>query len=263
MTGRARSRQAGLLAFFVASLSQQVAGQSLSLDPPRLEVSVKAGEEATESLLVRNGGRKAVSIRISLEPFALTEDGSVESGKASTGPHDATGWVRVNPTSLEIEPGETEVVRLTVRAPGTAHGTHWTALFAETLPDAEAPPETVSIGLRLGSYLYVSVGKGEKPAADLTLSSGAAAPEFRAEVVHRSGGIIRLDGEWRLLDTKGAVLRKERLAFPLFPGAKRALHWKPSELSSKAVGRVELRLTGPGVKLMRGAAVGVEQDRSK
>src|SRR5258706_10718994 len=206
MTGRARAlRLAGLAALSVASLSNPVDAQSLSLDPPRLEMTAKPGAEATESLLVRNGGTKSIAVRVSVEPFSISEEGGVMTGKAFAGSRDASGWVRVNPSSLEIGPGSSEVVRVSVRVPANAGGAYWTSLFVESLPNDAATLEALSIGLRLGSYPYVSVGKVERPAAELSLGirGGSSAPEARAEIVHPAGGVIRFGAERRLLNAKG------------------------------------------------------------
>lgn len=244
-------------------LHTQLSGQSLSLsvDPPRLELKLKAGEEATESVVIRNGGGASVLIRAAVEPFGIAKDGSVESGKALAGPHDASPWVRVNPSSLTLDPASSEAIRITVRAPAGASGSYWTCLFVESLPAPAAGAEageTLSVGLRLGSYVYVSVGKIEKPSAELGLTvstTEGGGYTARAELSHTAGGVLRLQGQWRLLGPKGDVLSKEeQTEVALLPGTKRILSWKSENPGSlPAASRIELRFEGSGLSLRRDA----------
>jgi hypothetical protein len=232
----------------------------LSLDPPRLELKARPGGEATAAAELRNEGTSAVHVRIGIEPFTLDDDGAVVSGRAAAGAHDATRWVRLNPSEAEIAPGESQVLRLTVSAPETARGTYWAYLFAETFsPAVAAPgdrpqPEPVRVGVRLGSFVYVEAGEIGKPAADLELTAWRQGSELaaRAELVHRSGGVLRLTARFALSAPGAGASPEQPTELALLPGGRRVLRWAVP--APAAASSVVIEISGPGISLRRDAA---------
>jgi hypothetical protein len=232
-------------------------GLSLSIDPPRQDLKVLPGREATATLEVRNPGDAPVTLRLKAEPFAVDEDGSVRTGRAAAGPHDATEWLRLSPGGTVVAPGESAVVRVSARAPEGAHGTYWSLVYAETVaPDPGGTgrgPEPVGMGLRLGSFLYVIAGDVGPAAAeaDLRASRDAEGVLAHATVTHVSGGVLRLRAAWRAVDARGATVAEGEEDLAVLPGARRQLTWRPA---GSAVSRVLLVLTG-SVTLRREAPV--------
>ena len=248
---------AGALLFADASADEPRAGSkrlSLALDPPRIEWRAAAAQERTDVVSLRNGGADVLAVRVSVEAFGLDEEGNVVSARHG-GAHDAAEWIRVNPSTLQIEAGETASVRVTLRVPaGTPPGTAWALLVAESLSAGRGAGDEgrgLSLGLRLGCYLYAEIGKAAAPAVEAALAAAPAGESagVTAVVTHRSGGILRLDARWRLLDGKGSLLREELVSFPLFPEARRVLQWRPPSSSAAQPARVELRIEGSGVKV--------------
>jgi hypothetical protein len=232
-------------------------GLSLSVDPPRQELRVAPGREATATIEVRNPGDAPVTLRLKADPFAVEEDGSVRTGRAAAGPHDATEWLRVSPSGTVIAPGESAVIRVTARPPEGARGTYWALVYAETIApeskDSGRGPEPVGMGLRLGSFLYVAVGDFGRAAAeaDLNASRDAEGTLARATIVHVSGGVLRLRAAWRAVDARGETVADAEEEIAVLPGARRRLTWRPA---GSGISRVFLALTG-SVTLRREAPV--------
>jgi len=169
-------------------------------------------------------------------------------------------------------------VRVTVRVPLDAPaGVAWALLAAETIlgpsGGGDDAARGLSVGLRLGSYVYVEVGKMAAPAVEAEIQAGSpgGAPDAEAgspaggvpgsggaaataTVTHRAGGILRLEARWRLLDHAGKVLREEASSLTLLPDSRRVLRWSPAE--AERANRFELRIEGPGVKVVRTAPLG-------
>ena len=248
-----------LAAAFLAAGASGAAGSglSLSVDPPRQELKVAPGREATATLEVRNPGDAPVTLRLKSEPFTVDEDGNVHTGRVAAGPHDATEWLRVSPGGTVVAPGESAVVRVTTRPPEGAQGTYWALVYAETAaPESKESgrgPEPVGMGLRLGSFLYVVVGSPGPAAADADLSASRDAEGVLAcaTVSHVSGSVLRLRAAWRAVDARGAVVAESEDEFAVLPDGRRRLTWRPE---GNAVSRVFLALTG-GVTLRREAPV--------
>ncbi len=232
-------------------------GLSLSLDPPRQELKVAPGREATATLEVRNPGDAPVTLRLKAEPFTVDEDGGVGTGRAVAGPHDATEWLRVSPSGTVVAPGESAVIRVTARPPEGAHGTYWALVYAETAaPESNGTgrgPEPVGMGLRLGSFLYVVVGDSGPAAAeaDLSASRDAEGTLATASIVHVSGAVLRVRAAWRAVDAHGAAVADAEEEIAVLPGGRRRLTWRPA---ASGVSRVFLALTG-SVTLRREAPI--------
>jgi hypothetical protein len=248
-----------LAAAFLAAGSARAPGSglALSVDPPRQELRAAPGREATATLEVRNPGDAPVTLRLKAEPFSVDEGGNVAAGRAAAGPHDATEWLRVSPSGTVVAPGESAVVRVTARPPEGARGTYWSLVYAETVgsePGGGARgPEPVGMGLRLGSFLYVTVGDSGPAAADADLSASrdAEGALARATIVHVSGGVLRLRAAWRAVDARGAAVADAEEEIAVLPAGRRRLTWRPA---GAGVARVFLALTG-SVTLRREAPV--------
>jgi hypothetical protein len=232
-------------------------GLSLSVDPPRQELRAVPGQESTATIEVRNPGDAPVTLRLKAEPFTVDEDGNVGTGRAAAGSHDATEWLRVSPGGAVVAPGESAVIRVTARPPEGARGTYWSLVYAETAaPESKGDgrgPEPVGMGLRLGSFLYVTVGDSGRAAAeaDLSASRDAEGTLAHATIAHVSGGVLRLRAAWRAVNARGEAVADAEEEIAVLPGARRRLTWRPA---GSGASRVFLALTG-SVTLRREAPV--------
>jgi len=251
-TGSRLSLPLRLTLFFFASAARGAtpSGLALSLDPPRLELNAEAGAEKTETVVIANGSRAKVALKIYGLPFSVDEAGRVATGRAAAGPRDASGWLRINPAETVVEAGESAVVRVTLRVPREASGAYWTMVFAESLAprplaSPASGPEPVNVGLRVGSYVYVQVGRPEAPSVDASLSVGREDGGLAAicQVVHRSGGVLRLTARWR-----AAGSSEEE--FVLLPGGRRIVRFQPQG-GLRATEHVQVEIEGSGIRLRR------------
>ena len=138
------------------------AGVSLSVAPVRVEHLVQQGERGTDMILVTNDGTASTRVKVSIEDWTLTRDGSPMFMKAEKNPYSCADWIRINPVDFRIPAGQTKEVRYTVTVPqGIEDGGYRAAIIFETVPDV-TPGEKkkrMLIKGRIATILYEVVGK--------------------------------------------------------------------------------------------------------
>ena len=135
---------------------------SIGVSPIRIEHSVGQGERGTDMISVTNDGSAATRLRISVEDWSLTKDGNPVFMKTGENAYSCARWIRVNPTDLRIEPGQTKEVRFTVSVPqGVEDGGYRAAIIIETVPDATPGEKVKRVFLRgrIATIIYEVVGK--------------------------------------------------------------------------------------------------------
>jgi P pilus assembly chaperone PapD len=151
-----------LVMFGIIPCSALSAEVSISVSPIRVEHLTKQGERGTDMFSVTNDGTAPTRLKVSIEDWSLTKDGTPIFMKAEKNPYSCAEWVRVNPVDFRIGPGQTREVRYTVTVPeGIENGGYRTAIVFETVPDADPGEKTRRVLLRgrIAAILYEVVGK--------------------------------------------------------------------------------------------------------
>lgn len=176
-------------------------------DDPRAQLyvvdQVKPGATFTRKLEVTNGDPAAMDVLLYAVPAAIAH------GNFTAGPRGEPGlipqWVSVAPANVHLEPGSRATFVATFRVPADAPpGEVYGAIMAER---PAQPGSGVSVALRAGVRVYLSVGPGGEPASDFTVDSLTAErdasrrPKVVAQVHNTGGRALDLAGTLRL--TKG------------------------------------------------------------
>jgi P pilus assembly chaperone PapD len=140
----------------------QTAG--LGLDPGRIEIAMKPGQEKTIGFTI-DSPFSEVSVRgrllLSLTDWNINEDTSIIYAEAGSMKNSASSWVVFSPAAVTISSGQKQLVRVTVRVPAqTAPGLYRTAIFVQERPPASPPQngeQLVYIRFRYVFFLYVIV----------------------------------------------------------------------------------------------------------
>jgi len=148
----------------------------LGLNPGRAEVEVMPGEEKTVSFRIDSPPSEQPvrgHLLLSLTDWKINQDTSVTYVDPGSLPDSAAKWVVFSPSSLSIDSGQSQLVRVTVRVPeGTTKGVYRAGVFVQERPPA-APPKpgehVMMFRFRYLFSLYVMVGQlsGEGHLADL------------------------------------------------------------------------------------------------
>ena len=135
---------------------------SIGVAPIRVEHWVKQGERGTDMISVSNDGSVPTRLKVSVEDWNLTKDGNPIFMKTGESLYSCARWIRVNPSDLRIEPGQTKEVRFTVSVPqGIEDGGYRAAIIFETVPDSTPGEKVKRVFLRgrIAAIIYEVVGK--------------------------------------------------------------------------------------------------------
>ena len=91
---------------------------------------------ATQAVTVWNSGKETVRVRARITDWDLARDGSPQfEGVPESGPFSASGWIRVAPPELVIDPGKDGIVRFNLTVPQeVAPAGYRTGILFEFLP---------------------------------------------------------------------------------------------------------------------------------
>jgi hypothetical protein len=180
-------------------------------DDPRARVyvvdQVKPGATFTRHVEVSNGDKQAADLLVYPAPATITD------GQFAIGPQGAAGqvprWTTVSPSRLHLAPGARATVTATFRVPrDAAAGEYYGAVVAER---PARPDRGVSVAVRAGIRVYLSVGPGGEPASDFSVDSLTAARDasgrpFVLAKVHNTGGrALDMAGSLRLTEGPGSL----------------------------------------------------------
>jgi hypothetical protein len=164
---------------------------------------VQPGASIERRVEVVNGTQGRVPVKLYAGSAAIARGEFVAHDDERSG--EIPRWASVEPSSVELDPGEARRVLVRIRVPQDArHGEHYGAVWAE-LPAGEATPG-VNVVNRVGVRIYLSVGSGREPSSDFEVSTLTARrdPERRPVVE----ATVRNTGE-RALDMRGSLVLED------------------------------------------------------
>lgn len=154
-----------VLLFAIAStvLSQGVI--SLNVWPPKIELTVMAGESRTGIINVDNKGSTVVRVSAYITDVGMDKNGEVSFPEGGTLPFSCEPWLLVNPEQFSLSQGSNQKVRYTIKVPRDASGTYLASIFFQTKPDDRPLATGSAISARISSMIIVNVtGSGSKAA---------------------------------------------------------------------------------------------------
>ncbi len=179
-------------------------------DDPRANVyivdHVAPGAVVSRQVEVINGEQERVSV-LAYPAAAQVADGAFTAADGR-GSNELAAWMTVQPDALDLGPGERGVLQVTIRVPAdAADGERFAVVFAER-PDA-ADADGVSIALRAGIRVYLSVGEGPEGTSDFSIQTFVAGRDpagervLAAKVLNTGERTLDLTGE--LVLTSGSL----------------------------------------------------------
>lgn len=176
----------------------------ISVIPNRV---VLEGRTRAAEVLLKNSGTVRASFRVSMVEKDMTEEGRLADRVRKEGEITAADLVRFSPRQVDLEPGESQIVRLQVRKPeNLPDGEYRSHLLLQGIPPArqaqsiqgESADRTLSFGITqvLGISIPVIVRQGALE-AEVSLAHGD--PVFYQPTYKDSAPVISL---W--LERKGS-----------------------------------------------------------
>lgn len=140
------SRKARLFILILAflSLGTYSLGQHLpaiDITPLLFKAQLAPGQSRTGTFGVTNRGDKGISLKIGLKDFTITKEGGfivLEPG--TLGEHSLANYLTYSPQSMELKPGESQMVHYSFTLPSDATDPHWATLIVSP----EIPTQTIT-----------------------------------------------------------------------------------------------------------------------
>jgi P pilus assembly chaperone PapD len=210
-----------ILLIVLGWLAPAQAQVSVEVSPLRVEIQAGPGATSTQAVTLNNGGTEPVRVRARLSDWDLARDGSPQfEGVPEGGPFSATGWVRVAPPELVIDPGKDGIVRFSLTVPlGTAPSGYRAGILFEFVPPGSeiVNKKAMQFRSRIATLIYVNVG--DPPAAveltDLSQRVTAERTQLIAVLANTGKRTVRTKGTMTIFDAGGKQL--EQIPVPDVP----------------------------------------------
>ena len=130
------------------------------------EMSAKAGDIYTGTIVLQNDGDTGEEVNIYQTDYTFSCDGSTTYGEPGLLPRSNAPWIAFSPQNLNIPAYSQQTVEYTVTVPqaDTLIGTYWSMLMVETLPQSQTAygQEDTRIGvdqvIRYGIQMVTNIG---------------------------------------------------------------------------------------------------------
>ncbi|MDO8836069.1 MAG: hypothetical protein Q7V01_10755, partial [Vicinamibacterales bacterium] len=224
---------AGLVAVLWAGVSGTAhaqGGLAVEVTPLRVELKMAAKATHTQVISLRNDGKETMVVRARIDEYWLSEDGTPQFKYAAADtPFSASGWVRLNPSTVTIAPGQTASVRATTTVPAEAQeGAYRCAVMFEFDPpglDLKSARKDMQFRGRVATIVYATVG-APKTAIDLVdlqvQPATSGAHDVIATLTNTGRGYARTKGTLVISAAGGVVVRQLTLpGVPVLPDSRR------------------------------------------
>jgi hypothetical protein len=218
-------------AAFQAALTSPALAQApaFSLNPMRQDVELAPGTEKTVAFEVK-AGPSATGDRgrlvVTPTDWKVEEDGSLTFSKTESEPASASSWTDFSPAALTIEPGRTQLVRITVAVPSkTTPGTYRTGLFvqeraAATVPEGEVRAIFVRVRFVFLLFVVVTPASSQPDLVNVEMDTSTPSTRLICEMSNAGTRHVRPLIFWTLKRGAEAVGQGTLRATVLLPGAK-------------------------------------------
>lgn len=205
-------------------------GLAVEVTPLRVELKMAAKATHTQVITLRNDGKEPMVVRARVDEYWLSDDGTPQfKFAAANTPFSAAAWVRLNPSTVTIAPGQTASVRATTTVPADAlDGAYRCAVMFEFDPpglDLKSARKDMQFRGRVATIVYATVG-APKTAIDLVdlqvQAARGGAHEVIATLTNTGRGYARTKGTIVIAAAGGAVIRQLPLpGVPVLPESRR------------------------------------------
>jgi hypothetical protein len=189
----------------------------LGIQPVTVEADAHAGDDYTGvirlGLSAEKNDKNAAPehIQVHIADWDMKPDGSILYAHPGTMPQSCAQWIQVNPTELDIAPGQVAEERYTVHLPkDLPDGDYRAIIFNQTRAIPVAGNKQISsVSGAIGTILYLSVGPHSRRAK---LLSFTANPRGAALVLSNcAADHLRVNGTLKVEDRSGATVDEFKL----------------------------------------------------
>ena len=206
-----------LLATCAVSAAPKASAETiaLSVSPPLIEMSLAQGGDRSLEVTVTNDGDRPFRAKAVVVDLTLNRNGDPLPGPSSSSRWSVAPWVALEPTDIEIRPGEQKKVRCRIRVPrGETGGRYGALLFAAARP-VDLAGSGMKLETRTGTVLMLTVARTERrraQVAELDVRSGEGPEVAIAAALRNNGNVhLRAAGEAVIRDGNNRVVARMKL----------------------------------------------------
>jgi len=109
----------------------------IAVSPASFHLNLKPGITQVKELLISNDTKAVHKFQLSLSDFRMGRTGKPEVIKAEDSKYALSKWVSLSPSYLELKPGESKKIGITIRIPNDESGNvaGWTLINVDNMKD--------------------------------------------------------------------------------------------------------------------------------
>jgi hypothetical protein len=211
---------------------------SFVVSPMEHHLRILAGQRGGSTILLRNNGQRALTLKLYLTDSRFGMDGREEDVPPGTVERSCAPWIGLGAELLELQPGEMRQITVELVVPEDARGSFWTKLYVEEMSAPEATRQEeggrsyqVFMRQRMGVRIFESVPGTEEPGAVVSRvrveAKGSGDRTLTVSVQNTGNSLLQCHGRIEVRNSRGEVVETLKPGtdgeFFVFPGAGREL----------------------------------------
>lgn len=201
---------------------------AISITPMRVDYKFKPGQTINDILAVSNTGDQAVRVKINIQNWKLSMQGSPVFSPLADDPYSCGRWIQINPVDFRLAAGQTRSIRYAITIPPQVElKSYRSAIMCEIIPDTKpGEPKKVQIKTQIAMVVYGTVGE-TVPQCEITglqAEKGKEMIDFVLLLKNRGMVHFRTKGSITLEDGQGKTVAKLDLPdVPALPESEREI----------------------------------------
>ena len=173
---------------------------SFSVEPSRIELSVPAGKQRGKTVRVSSRSDRPVHLKMYVQDVVFLPDGTSDFPAPGSTAWSCAKWITIIPDELDIPPGKTQEVRVSVAVPPETRGGSYAMVFFESGPSYTE--KGLGVNFRIGALTQVTVPNTEVYQAKLADLSVDSSRDVRVELFNEGNALIRPNGQLKVFDAR-------------------------------------------------------------
>ncbi|MFW5793357.1 MAG: hypothetical protein ACOCWC_03665 [Bacteroidota bacterium] len=148
-----------IIILILFAISTCLVAQDFEVAPIRIKFINNPGDTETKTITVKNHGNRKESITLTLRDYIVQRHGDMELLPAGSTRNSITNWITLNPSFVELQPNEEELIQVTFQAPVDDYSSKWGIIsFTSAIErTAYSADQNVQTGLFLSGRIDVFV----------------------------------------------------------------------------------------------------------
>lgn len=164
-----------ILAFQIFAISSCLIAQDFEVAPIRLNFRSNPGDTETKTITVKNHSNRKEAITLTLRDYIVQRHGDMDLLPSGSTKNSISNWVTLNPSFLELQPNEEQIIQVTFQAPVDDYFSKWGILsFTSTIErTAYSADQNVQTGVYLSGRIdvYITFNPITEQEPNITISN--------------------------------------------------------------------------------------------